>query len=653
MANSPVKLWTRLLGSELDDRSAALITSRDGSIYLAGLAGGKIDDQSSVSATGAVVSKYSTEGVKLWTRSIGASGLANGLTEGLDGSIYVGGYTSSSFDGQSITGINSDGFLTKFSPAGVKIWTRLIGTRGTEEVKALTTGLDGSIYLSGFTWNSAGSFGLDGNRSTDNLSGFISKYSADGINIWTRLITASNSAFYSIYGEAIATGKDGSLYVSGYTSGSIDGQTFNGGSNDAFVTKYSTSGVRVWTRLIGTTGDDVARKVTTGLDGAVYVLGTTDSSIDGQKNSYNGWLDVFVTKFDTEGNKIWTRMVGTYNHELAGGISIGIDGSIFISGTSFAVRGSPVNVFPYDTLDNQIKPGGGDSFITKFDTNGNKIWTQILGNSASDDSFAIANGLDGSLFVTGRVYGLPGLSLDGQTQNGSGSTANYDIYLIKYSVTPTYSLVATTKNINEGSTVQFKITSTNVAAGTRVPYTISGVSSLDVSGGFYDFYAVIDSEGNATISVILLNDKLTEGVETMYINLEGNIASVIVNDTSIAPIPTNQKNEIAIIIDKNIMPGGAPVYLKGLVENLIYSNGIVTSHTIELDGTAYVYSQVDRLITTVTRNGEFTPEFTKEINDYLQTDANITYKAAVALVGVQSIDGVILFVAGSDGDFVN
>ena len=653
MANSPIKLWTRLLGSALDDQSNFLITGRDGSIYLTGSTGGSVDGQPYAGGQfDALVSKYSTEGVKLWTRLIGASGqqVAYGLTEGLDGSIYVGGYTLTSLDGQAITGINSDGFLTKFSPDGVKIWTRLIGTKGSEEVKALTTGLDGSIYLTGFTWNTAnGGIALDGNPSNTNLSGFISKYNVDGTSVWTRLISGNKS----VYGEAITTGRDGSLFISGYTSGSIDGQTFNGGLFDAFVTKYSSSGVKAWTRLIGTSEDDVARRVTTGLDGAVYVLGTTDSSIDGQKNSYKGWLDVFVTKFDTGGNKIWTRMVGTYNHEFAGGISTGIDGSIFISGTSLQVSGIPLAVFPYDTLDNQIKPGGNDSFIMKFDTNGNRIWTQILGTSATDGSSSLAIGLDGSLYVTGTVYGTSGLSLDGQTHNGNVSAGNFDIYLTKYSVTPSYSLFATAKNINEGSTVQFKITSTNVAAGTRVPYTISGVSSLDVSGGFYDFYVVIDSEGNATISVILLNDKLTEGVETLYINLEGNIASVIVNDTSTAPIPTNEKNEIAIIIDKNIMPGGAPVYLKGLVENLIYSNGVVINHTIELDGTAYVYSQVDRLITTVTRNGEFTPEFTKEINDYLQTNANITYKAAVAIVGIQSIDGAILSVAGADGDFVN
>jgi hypothetical protein len=56
---------------------------------------------------------------------------------------------------------------------------------------------------------------------------------------------------------------------------------------------------------------------------------------------------------------------------------------------------------------------------------------------------------------------------------------------------------------------------------------------------------------------------------------------------------------------------------------------------------------------TVTRDDEFTAEFTKEINDYLKTEANIAYKVAVGLVGAASIDGIIMTVAGADGSYVS
>ena len=56
---------------------------------------------------------------------------------------------------------------------------------------------------------------------------------------------------------------------------------------------------------------------------------------------------------------------------------------------------------------------------------------------------------------------------------------------------------------------------------------------------------------------------------------------------------------------------------------------------------------------TVTRDDEFTAEFTKEINDYLKSEANIAYKVAVGLVGAANIDATLLAVAGADGSYVS
>jgi hypothetical protein len=89
-----------------------------------------------------------------------------------------------------------------------------------------------------------------------------------------------------------------------------------------------------------------------------------------------------------------------------------------------------------------------------------------------------------------------------------------------------------------------------------------------------------------------------------------------------------------------------------LTENISTTNGLVTNHTVEYSGVTFDYNQIDSLITTVTRDGEFTSEFNKEINDYVQEELNISYKAAVTLVGVQNIDNIIVLVAGADGNYV-
>ena len=74
---------------------------------------------------------------------------------------------------------------------------------------------------------------------------------------------------------------------------------------------------------------------------------------------------------------------------------------------------------------------------------------------------------------------------------------------------------------------------------------------------------------------------------------------------------------------------------------------------MEYAGSIFDYDQIDSLITTVTRNDEFTSEFTKEINDYVNTELNITYPTALILIGTANIDEVLLRVAGADGTYVS
>jgi hypothetical protein len=89
------------------------------------------------------------------------------------------------------------------------------------------------------------------------------------------------------------------------------------------------------------------------------------------------------------------------------------------------------------------------------------------------------------------------------------------------------------------------------------------------------------------------------------------------------------------------------LYLKGLTETVSS-----TAHTIEYSGTTFNYSDVDGLLTTVIRDSEFTDEFAQEIADAYPSVAGITYATAVSLVGEAAIEGVLIAVAGADGNYV-
>jgi hypothetical protein len=136
-----------------------------------------------------------------------------------------------------------------------------------------------------------------------------------------------------------------------------------------------------------------------------------------------------------------------------------------------------------------------------------------------------------------------------------------------------------------------------------------------------------------------------------YTSTNGGYAEGFKVTTIASPVIRNETHNLSLIVDKGVLSSSA-VYLKGLTEKITFSNNIEISRLIEYSGQIYTYDQIDSLVMTVTRNDEFTSEFTKEINDYLKTDSNITYANAVAIVGAASIDGVILSVAGADGNFI-
>jgi len=402
---APTKVWTKLLEAESGDQyGGGMTTGTDGAIYVTGTTNGVMGGQTLIGYYDQFLTKLSPDGTQEWTRLFGSLNYDNGggITTGLDGSIYVSGTVGANIDGQINSGLE-DVCVTKFNSDGTKEWTRLLGTSSTDYAWGLTTGADGSILLSGLT-----SGPLDG-QTNDGEDFFIAKFNPDGTKEWTQLIGSDGME------NGFTFGPDGSIYISGTTGVSMDGQT-NSGERDAFITKFKPDGEKEWTRLLGSTSREDGYGITTGADGALYVCGyTVSSSLDGQTVLGRG--DAFIAKFSPEGNKEWTRLLheATTGSESAGayGIITGADGSIYISG--FITR----------PLDGEINIPNQDGFIAKFNPDGTKEWTQVIGTRQDDVAGGMMMGADGSLYLSGYTKG----NLDGQTNQDNRSK----VFIIKYS----------------------------------------------------------------------------------------------------------------------------------------------------------------------------------------------------------------------------
>jgi Ca2+-binding RTX toxin-like protein len=103
--------------------------------------------------------------------------------------------------------------------------------------------------------------------------------------------------------------------------------------------------------------------------------------------------------------------------------------------------------------------------------------------------------------------------------------------------TPTYDLTADVAAVDEGRTVRITLTTTHVPEGTAVAYTLSGISAQDLASGSLTGNLMVGADGKAYIDVALKADALTEGVETLKVELVNGKDSVevTVNDTSLTP----------------------------------------------------------------------------------------------------------------------
>ena len=327
-----------------------------------------------------------------WTVQFGTTGDDEASELAVDGSgnVYVVGSTFGTLPGQTNLG-GADSYLSKYGPDGAKIWTRQFGTEEFDVARAIVVDVAGNLYVVGST---AGTF--PGQTSLGNIDAYLRKYDANGVEAWTRQFGSDSFDF----GQDVAIDGAGNLYVAGSTWGAFPGET-DMGVQDAFVRKYDSDGIEVWTHQFGTIGFDEAASLGVDDAGNVYVTGWTDDALPGQTNAGLG-EDVYLRKYDRNGFEIWTRQFGTEGSDLAVGVVVRGNSGVFVVG------------YTDGALPGQASSGSFDAYLRSYDADGLELWTRQFGTTGDDLALSVAADDAGDLYVVGATEGtLPGQSTAG------------------------------------------------------------------------------------------------------------------------------------------------------------------------------------------------------------------------------------------------
>lgn len=252
--------------------------------------------------------------------------------------------------------------------AAVRIDVHQVGSAGDDRAYGIATDASGNEFIAG--WTTASMPTAAANAGDHDV--FVSKYSSTGVRQWVRQLGTTGDD--RAYGAAV----DGSGHVAvvGFSTGTLPGAPVaNAGVADAFVASYDTSGTVRWVREFGTAGDDRAEGVTADASGNVYVTGYSGGVLPGSSDLNKGAADAFVTKYDTSGNRVWVREIGTSVDDVGYGIALNSCGDIYVSGRTRGSLAAP-----------GATAGGMDAFLAKFSASGSTTWVRQVGSAALDAS---------------------------------------------------------------------------------------------------------------------------------------------------------------------------------------------------------------------------------------------------------------------------
>lgn len=368
-------------------------------------------------------------------------------------------------------------------------WARPMSGGGNEQGSHLAIDASGNVYTVGvfnITTDFDPTSGVNNITAVGDYDIFLTKFDASGNMLWVKTMGGTGAD----YGYGIALDHNNNIYITGGFEATVDFDPGNGvtnltsaGDEDIFVCKYDANGNFIWAKQMGGVYKDEAHYISVDDDFNVYTTGDFDIIGD---------FDPGATSFTLYGqsctNLFVSKLSGSGNFIWAKNVSgpsdgyaLALDGNggIFVTGIFWGNLDFDMN----SGVANLASAGSYDCFIIKMDDNGNYTWGKAYGGTGLDNSGGIALDSAGNIYTTG--YFINTVDFDPGAGVSNMTAGNYDAYLLKLDPSGNFAFAK-------------QITGSNAERGYSV--------DLDAAGNIYltgDFIGTADFDtgpGTFTIS---------------------------------------------------------------------------------------------------------------------------------------------------------
>jgi len=338
--------WVKQGSSYGNAVSAGIVTNSDGYSYITGWFSETADfDDQSITSAGSYdmfVAKYDPDGNCLWVNGGGGTSddYGNRITLANDGGVCIGG----SYRGTFTTGEHTftsqgdrDILLTHFSPDGYVACAKSAGGMGEDRAYGIYQDEDNNYYLTGF-YSGTAYFDSHELSSPAIISSFVAKMNHQGVFQWVE--SAGGGANDFARGFSIAPDDEGNLVAVGFFSNQLESDEHiivsNGGQFDfdMYILKFDPEGELSWARNAGGYGMDHARDLFVRSSGEIYLTGFfSGTSYFGEVMvESTGWADVFMAKYHPEGEIDYVVTGGGLDNDYAYGVTGDISGNLYLTG---------------------------------------------------------------------------------------------------------------------------------------------------------------------------------------------------------------------------------------------------------------------------------------------------------------------------------
>lgn len=496
--------WALSMGSTNNDVGNSITIDNAGNSYTTGYFIGTVDFDPSANTVNltspssgmpsAFIAKYDINGALVWAKNLSGNQWVYGENIDIDaaGNLYVTGYFggTADFDPSASTanlGVagESDIFFAKYDNNGNYLWANRIGGSEDDRGKDIHHDGNGNIFITGGVTGtvdfdpSSGVFNLSHSLSKDI---YLAKYDDDGNFLWVNAFGSPTTSFEE--GLAVDTDPAGNPYLSAYYFGTVDfdpsANTANLGQvngDETVIAKYDVNGNYLWANMIGKGMQERGNSIKVDASGNVYIVGNFAGTVDFDPSANNvnltseGNNDIFIAKYDNNGNYSWAKHFGGNSADYGRGIDVDANGNVYLVG-SFQETVIFDDVIQYALT----VSGFADYFVAKYTNNGDFIWVNRIGDTGFEEGMDVIVDVNENIYVTGQFWNTvdfdPSSGETDLTSNGSN-----DIFIQRFNFAPCATYYSTQEEFSCGAFTW--IDNNTYTSSTTVDYTMQSVSGCD------------------------------------------------------------------------------------------------------------------------------------------------------------------------------